>query len=81
MVEIQSFPSGGLTSWLLGMDARYERDEIFLCTESRRAAGCIYNLFIPLSQCGNDWYSLLQSVMGKPSRLSEISMEIIIGQL
>ena len=61
-----SFPSGGLTSWLLNIDARYERVEILLCTEDRRAAGYIYNLFIPLSQCGNDWYSLLQSVMGKP---------------
>ena len=58
--------SGGLTSWLLSIDARYERVEILLCTEGRRATGSIYNLFIPLSQCGNDWYSLLQSVMGKP---------------
>ena len=63
------------------MDARYERVEIFLCTEGRWAAGSICNLFIPLSQFGNDWYSLLRSVMGKPSRLSEISMEIIIEQL
>ena len=76
-----TFPSGGLASWLLTVDTRCERVEIFLCTESRRAAASIYNLFISLSQCGNDWYSLLQSVMGKPSRLSEISMEIIIGQL
>ena len=50
-------------------------------TEGRRAAGSIQNLFISLSQCGNDWYSLLQSVMGKPSRLGEISMDIIIGLL
>ena len=63
-----SFLSDGLTSWLLSIDARYERVEILLCTEGRRAAGPIYNLFIPLSQCGNDWYFLLQSVMGKPSR-------------
>ena len=70
-----------LQAGCFSIDARYERVEILLYTEGRRAAGSIYNLFILLSQCGNDWYSLLQSVMGKPSRLSEISMEIIIGQL
>ena len=76
-----SFSSGGLTSWLLSIDDRYERVNILLCAEGRRAAGSIYNLFISPSQCGNDWYSLLQSVMEKPSRLSEIGMEIIIVQL